>query len=354
MSNRLIASKNLFYQVLGALIKPTIMSVIGWLLLLCLSVVIGLQIFGNLIELSFKWYLFWMITIAALFSISACSSMADVFSLLKKEVELIHCQIAIFFVIGGWILGFLLIFDIRKDTNIYLALIILGSMIGWIFKDTLRGVTAFLHLRINHLLNIGDWIQVPKYNVDGEIRRVTLTTVTIFNWDTTTSSLPISVLHTEHFVNMQKMAEGKTYGRQMIKTFYINNKYIHQLSAQEIDNLRNKLILNDGPHYLQECEIQEGVLNIRLFRLYTYHWLMNHPDVSQKPWVLARWMDPDEHGIPLQIYVYLTKSNLSAYEWSQSQIIEHIIASLDWFGLQLFQSRSDVKEGNSQETCNEK
>ncbi|MBQ3369016.1 mechanosensitive ion channel [bacterium] len=338
-----MASKNMFCQILGALFKPSAISVIGWFLLLCLGVVAcfqfaGLQIFGNLIELPCKLYIFGGVTIAALLAISACSTLTDVFSLLKKEVELTRCQIAILVVIGLWIISFLLIFDIRQDTTYYLALLVLGSMVGWIFKDILRGVTAFVHLRINHLLNIGDWVQVPKYNVDGEVRRVTLTTVTILNWDTTTSSLPIAALHTEHFVNMQRMAEGKTYGRQMVKTFYINNKYIHSLSAQEADSLRKKLILNDAPHYLQECDIQEGALNIRLFRLYIYHWLMNHPDVSQKPWVLARWMDPGEHGTPLQIYIYLTKSNLSAYEWSQSQIIEHIISSLDLFGLELFQS----------------
>lgn len=349
LSNRLMASKNLFCQILGALLKPSVISAMAWLMFLFLVVVSCIHILGHLVEISDKFYVFWAVTIVSLLSISACSSLTDVFNLQKREVELTCCQIAILVIIGLWIISFLLIFDIKQDAPYYLALLILGSMIGWIFKDTLKGIVAFVHLRINHLLNIGDWIQVPKYDVDGEVRRVTLTTVTIFNWDTTTSSLPISVLHTEHFVNVQKMADGKTYGRQMIKTFYINNKFIHTLTAKEADNLRKKLVFGEDPHYLQESDVQEGVLNIKLFRLYTYHWLMSHPDVSQKPWVLARWMDPDEHGTPLQIYIYLTKSNLSAYEWSQSQIIEHIIGSLDWFGLQLFQSRSETKETTSME-----
>lgn len=344
MYNRLLASKNLLCQIIGALLKPSVFSFIAWLLLLCMAIIGGIQYFGQLIDVSYKFYIFWGITIVAMLSISACITLTDVFSLLKKEVDVTRCQIFILLSVGLWIIGFLLIFDIRQDASYYLVLLVVGSMMGWIFKDTLRGVIAFIHLRLNHLLKIGDWIQVPKYGVDGEVRRVTLTTVTILNWDTTTSSLPIAILHTEHFVNVQRMADGKTYGRQMIKTFYINNKFIHALSAEEADGIRQKLVLGEEPHYLQNKEVQEGVLNIKLFRLYTYHWLMNHPDVSHKPWVLARWMDPDEHGTPLQIYIYLTKTNLPAYEWSQSQIIEHIIDSLDWFGLQLFQSRSEIRE----------
>lgn len=82
----------------------------------------------------------------------------------------------------------------------------------WIFQDTIKGVVAFVHLRLNHLLYIDDWIQVPKLNVDGEVKRITLTTVTLYNWDTTTSSIPTSVLHNDHFINLQRMTDGKTYG----------------------------------------------------------------------------------------------------------------------------------------------
>ncbi|MBO4612066.1 MAG: mechanosensitive ion channel [Bacteroidaceae bacterium] len=344
ISNRLLSSPNSFCQILGAFIKPSALAKTGWLIVIGFGILLMLQAYWKLIDTPTELYYLGCITVLTIFIISTCITLTDVYSLLKKEEALTRCQITILFAIGLWIIGFLLIFDINQNKSYYLALLIIGSMLGWIYKDTLKGITAFVHLRINHLLKIGDWIQVPKYNVDGEIRRVTLTTVTIYNWDTTTSSLPTSVLLTDHFINVQRMAEGKTYGRQMIKTFSINNKFIHPISLKDAEDIRKRLVLGDGPHYLQDNEVREGVLNIQLFRLYIYHWLMSHPDVSHKPWVLARWMDPDEHGTPLQIYIYLKKYDLPEFEWSQSQIIEHIITSLDWFGLQLFQSRSEVRE----------
>ena len=44
--------------------------------------------------------------------------------------------------------------------------------------------------------------------------------------------------------------------------------------------------------------------------------------------------------MPLQVYVFITDSNLAAFEWQQSNIIEHLIEALAWFNLQLYQRTS--------------
>ena len=210
-------------------------------------------------------------------------------------------------------------------------------MLGWVFQDTLKGVVAFLHVRLNHLLSIDDWIQVPKYNIDGEVKRITLTTVTVYNWDTTTSSIPTSVLHSDHFVNLQKMSNGKTYGRLMEKSFILDTSRIRPISKEEAEQLKNN---EEMRHRVPEEEIKEGVLNAHLFRLYVYHWMMNNPHVSQLPRLVVRWMEQKESGLPLQVYAFIMDTSVTAFEWQQSQIIEHIVESLDWFGLRLYQNPS--------------
>ena len=122
---------------------------------------------------------------------------------------------------------------------------------------------AFVHLRLNHLLNIGDWIKIPKYNVDGEVKHVTLTNVTLYNWDTTTSSVPTSVLHSDHFINLKKMMDGKTYGRRMSKTFIFNTGWFHNINKEEVNLLRQNVEITK---YLAEEEIKEGVFNAQLYR----------------------------------------------------------------------------------------
>ena len=88
------------------------------------------------------------------------------------------------------------------------------------------------------------------------------------------------------------------------------------------------------------------MLNAKLFRIYFFHWMMNHKHVSQQPRMVVRWKDHVEGGMLLEIYAFITETNLAAYEYHQSHIIEHFIEALDWFGLRLYQSPSAFDANN--------
>ena len=96
-----------------------------------------------------------------------------------------------------------------------------------------------------------------------------------------------------------------------------------------------------------EKEVKCGKLNIEVFRLYIYHWLMNNPNVSQQPRLIVRWLEQTSEGLPLQLLVYLTDTMLDAFEWQQSQIMEHVIKAMGWFDLQLYQNPSGYDASNS-------
>ena len=290
----------------------------------------------------------WLITITLflIIFIGACNAVSDASHLLRKERRITLSQILKLAAIGIWIVLFVLIFDIQNNAKVAAAVGIIGVVLGWIFQDRVKGVIAFITLRRNRLLNIGDWIRVPAKDVDGEIKKISLTTVTLSNWDTTTSTIPISMLQSEHFINLQKMSDGKTYGRKMLKTFILDTGWIHPISEEEANAF---LSADNGIlDYLPKEEINPGVLNAHLYRLYLYHWLMNHPHISQLPRLIVRWMDQESSGMTLQVYGFITDANVTAFEWQQSQIVEHIITSMDWFGLRLYQSPSayDVSYSN--------
>ena len=279
------------------------------------------------------------------FAILACRILTRIFNLRRMELGITACQISILLALGAWVVGFMMLFNAKDHPKLAIACGILGGTLGWIFRDMLTGIVAFIHLRINHLLKIGDWIQIPKHQVDGEVKSVTLTMVTIYNWDTTTSSIPTSVLYTEHFVNLRNMMDGKTFGRRMCDTYVFDTGWFHQVSADEARKLQAS---EDIVRFLPAKEIKEGMTNAQLFRLYLFQWLMEHPHVSQQPRLIVRWMEQQEIGLPLQVYAFIIDSSLPAFEWQRSQIIEHIMESLEWFGLRLYQSPSayDVSNGN--------
>ncbi len=290
-----------------------------------------------------SWYWLVLLTLLMFLVIGVCNTMTNIYSLRKNETGITWCQILILIFVGIWLIGLLCIIKIQKESGYFIIFGVLGTLMTWIFQDTIKGVVAFVHLRLNHLLYIDDWIQVPKLNVDGEVKRITLTTVTIYNWDTTTSSIPTSVLHNDHFINLQRMTDGKTYGRQMLKTFILDTGGFHPLTAEEIESLKQK---KEVKAYLLDEDFKVGELNAHLFRLYVFHWLMNHPYVSQEPRLVVRWLEQKETGLPLQIYGFIMAGGVLAYEWQQSQIIEHIVEALDWFGLQLYQSPSSHDVSN--------
>lgn len=268
-----------------------------------------------------------------------------IFSLRRQETYITWSQISLLAVFGLWIVVIVCCLNLQNNNPTDTAIItVFGAVLGWIFQDTIKSVAAFFYLRANGLLQIGDLIAVPAKDIEGFVRTISLTTVTIENWDTTTSAFPTFILHADHFKNSQRMLEGKTLGRLMKKTFIIDSGWVHPLTDNDVKRLRKAL---DVENFFVEKEVKCDKLNIEVFRLYIYHWLMNNPNVSQQPRLIVRWLEQTSEGLPLQLLVYLTDTMLDAFEWQQSQIMEHVIKAMGWFDLQLYQSPSGYDASNS-------
>lgn len=276
-----------------------------------------------------------------------------IFCLRRKEARVTWSQIILLLVIALFIVALVEFINPRQNSPEAMMLGGAGLVLGWIFQDTIKSVVAFFYLRINGLLRIDDWIEVRSRGIDGMVRKISLTTVTVENWDTTTSAFPTYILQAEHFKNNQKMVEGRTAGRQMLKTFIIDTGWIHAVTADELEQIRSFAteVTDDKrdffAHFLSSADAKPGDLNIELYRRYVYHWMMHHPYVSHEPRLLVRWLEQVPDGMPLQVYAYLTVTDLPSFEWQQSQIIEHFIEALAWFHLRLFQTTSGYDASNS-------
>ncbi len=347
LSSNLMSSHKWYLEILGALIlskaKTAFNSIVASLL------VVGIVYFSELRKLfcflaaSLFVYLVWHIV----------HTLTPIYCLRKEETRITWSQISLLTSFGCWIIVLINILGIKKDDSSYIILTALGAVLGWIFQDTIKSVVAFFYLRANNLLKIGDWIEVPSQEIDGFVKRISLTTVTLENWDTTTSAFPTYILHSEHFKNYQNMLDGKTHGRRMLKTFIIDTGWIHTMSDEEIDRLRSIDNLDgEKKEFIdwflsKETKAQrKSLLNIELYRRYIYHWLMHHPHISHEPRLIVRWLEQVPEGLPLQVYVFITDCSLAPFEHQQSMIIEHIIEALAWFNLQLYQSASGYDASN--------
>ena len=79
--------------------------------------------------------------------------------------------------------------DIKQET--FLPFAIFSTILGWVFQDFIRGVVAYINLRVNGLLHIGDLIALPDSNIEGFVEDVSLTTVTIKKLDMTRYNISI-------------------------------------------------------------------------------------------------------------------------------------------------------------------
>ena len=279
--------------------------------------------------------------------------LTPLFSIRRQEIRITVSQICILVALGGWLSAVIIIFELDQVKDM-LVIAAAGTLISWIFQDTIKSVVAFIYVRINGMIHIDDWIKIDSKKIDGMVKRITLTMVTVENWDTTETSFPTYMLHSDSFTNLQSMLLGKTHGRRMLMSFTIDSGWIQPLTVDEARAIAKKLDTDD---HFKESEFIDAIrkanagnrqiLNIHLFRLYLFHWLMNHKKVCRRPRLVVRYLEPTDNGVPLQVYAYLTEISLEPFEWTQSAIIEHILESMKWFNLRLYQNASAFDVSNS-------
>lgn len=223
ISSNLLSSYKWYKQVVGALISSnkTIALLIGSIILLVVLYFINRTACA-----------FCSASVGALVVWHVVKLLTPIYCIREEEHRITWSQISLLVSFGIWLLSLLYVIHPQKDSIESIGMTAIGILLGWIFQDTIKSVVAFFYLRANDLLKINDWIIVPGKDIDGMVKSITLTTVTLTNWDTTTSSFPTYILHSEHFKNYQKMMEGKTEGRQMLKTFIIDTGWIDRRSYE--------------------------------------------------------------------------------------------------------------------------
>lgn len=351
LSHKYMSGKSYLLQIIGAVSKSKlsilstfVMLFITLLLIPKIEIRVSSHNFSSPDGIIYKTGV--IVVSCILFGIATyiITNLNKLYSLRRQETRITVCQIILLAIFGICLTSIVFALGIKKDDNSFIIISTFGAVLGWIFQDTIKSVAAFFYLRANGLLKIGDWIEVKSHGINGIVRTITLTTVQIENWDTTTSCFPTYILHAECFKNNQKMLAGRTYGRQMLKTFIIDTGWIHALSEDDVKRL-NKNLNIDTP--FKERYVKAGLLNIEVFRHYIYHWLMQCSHVSHEPRLIVRWLEQTNEGMPLQVHAFIIDSSWEPFEWQQSQIIEHVIKAMTWFDLRLYQSPSGYDASNS-------
>jgi len=232
----------------------------------------------------------------------------------------------------------------------------MAAVLLLVFKDTILSLVASVQLTSNDMLRVGDWIEMPGMNADGDVIDIALHTVKVQNFDKTITTIPTHKMISESYRNWRGMKNAG--GRRIKRALPLDQNSVRFLSAEEVEGLRRFRLLEKylagKDRELSEWNAREAggdinpvnarrITNVGTFRAYVIAYLRAHERLATKGFtLLVRQLDPTPQGLPLEIYCFTSTTDWGEYEAIQADVFDHLIAILPEFGLRLFQQPSGM------------
>lgn len=239
----------------------------------------------------------------------------------------------------------------RSPVQLIAGLGAMTAVLMLVFRDPILGLVAGLQLTSNRMVARGDWIEMPKYGVDGDVLDIALTTVKIKNFDNTVTTVPTQALINDSFKNWQAMQ--RSGGRRIKRAIYIDMnsiRFCDEDMLAHFDNIallrdylaRKREELKDANSEVDPASLANGrrLTNIGTLRAYIEAYLRSRSDINTDLTFLIRQLKPGPNGLPIELYVFSSEKRWIQYEGIQADIFDHILAIIPEFGLRLFQEPS--------------
>lgn len=231
----------------------------------------------------------------------------------------------------------------------------MAAVVMLIFQDTLLSLVASVQISSGDMIRVGDWVEMPQFNADGDVIDIALHTVKIQNWDKTITTIPTKRFISDSFINWRGMQESG--GRRLKRSLFIDQHSIHFLTQDELEHLKGFRLL-DGYFEDKLSELNQWnaahvqsksgqtldsrrLTNIGTFRAYMDKYIRNHPGIHQTGMTLmVRQLSPTSEGLPMEIYCFTNTTAWTEYEAIQSDIFDHLLAIAPEFNLRVYQAPS--------------
>lgn len=252
-----------------------------------------------------------------------------------------------------WIFGItsmvLIIFN-TSITTLFATFGAISAIVILIFKDTILGFVASIQVSVNDLVRIGDWVTFEKFGADGDVIEINLATVKVQNFDKTTTTIPTYSLISDSFKNWRGMQNSG--GRRIKRSILIKVNSVRFLHVDELEGLKKIQLISsyleqrqqDIEKYNTNNNIDKSLTingrnmtNLGIFRKYINQYLATHPGINKEMSLMCRHLQPTEKGIPIEVYAFSNDKRWINYEYIMADIFDHIIASVPYFDLEIYE-----------------
>ena len=218
----------------------------------------------------------------------------------------------------------------KSPTFVLSGLGALTAVLMLIFRDSLLGLVAGIQISQNDMVRIGDWITMAKYNADGTVIDIALTTVKVRNFDNTVTMIPSCALISDAFVNWRYMSTSK--GRRIKRPVWISVTSIRELADEDRARLVQQGLLKAG---------DAPVSNLAAFEMWLGRMLSSDERISQELTCMVRQTEAGDTGIPVEVYAFTKTRDWEEYENIQTDIFDKIFVAVPKFDLRIYQRTGD-------------
>ncbi len=229
----------------------------------------------------------------------------------------------------------------------------IAAVILLVFKDSILGFVASVQLSANNMVHVGDWVTVPKYNADGDVLEINLTTIKVQNFDKTITTIPTYAFVADSFTNWRGMEQSQ--GRRIKRAVHIQISSIRFCNSEMIKRFQMFQLVED---YITERqkEIEDynishkhdtsvlvngrKLTNIGVFQVYLENYLKANPAINKEMTVMVRQLAASPNGLPIEVYAFSKIKAWKDYEKVMADIFDHILASANAFDLKIFENPS--------------
>src|SRR5690606_11243704 len=207
-------------------------------------------------------------------------------------------SIFVFFVCG------ILIFSSLTGKSPITFLVSLGAasaILMLVFKDTILGFVASIQVSANDMVRVGDWVEMPKYNADGDVLSINLNTVKVQNWDKTITTVPTYAFITDSFKNWRGMTNSG--GRRIKRTINFKISSFKFCDEQMLEKFKKYRLIRDYIIQKEEEIVKHNqqlgdasmiavnirrLTNIGVFRVYADNYILEKPGINTKMTAMVR------------------------------------------------------------------
>tara|TARA_Y100001970_G_scaffold182408_1_gene221929 strand:+ start:807 stop:2018 length:1212 start_codon:yes stop_codon:yes gene_type:complete len=264
---------------------------------------------------------------------------------IKSYVQIVKLIVTLF--------GVIIVISFLSNQSPWYLLSGLGALTAvlmLIFKDTILSLVSSIQITSSDLFKIGDWVEAPQFGADGDVIDIALHTIRIQNWDKTITTIPTHKLIDSSFKNWRGMSDSG--GRRIKRSINIDLNSVKFCNDEMVKRYKKIHILSDYidskdseiKDHNKTKEVSASILNgraltnIGTYRAYIQNYLRSNASIHSDMTFLVRQLSPGENGVPLEVYVFSSNTNWVEYESIQSDIFDHLIASVKEFDLVLFQN----------------